>query len=293
MIRPPRMPRMPAGSLSPPMPYPGPAAPIGSVCLYAGDLQSLSTTRNTAWKCAEDGAAAPASESLGVPLLTEATAWLPCDGRSVLTRAFPELYKVLGTIYGAGDADHFNLPDLRGAFVRGVDNGAGVDPDLPDRYAPDGSQYDGVGSLQCDAFQTHQHTYDTAIGATVGDKGPAFAVKQEAKTRDPVTGRVSDFETRPKNMAFNFIIRVPHLPVGIFSRKREKSFFDLINQISAYPTDYFCLGGSPPVPTSLSGSNANTRSSDRVLSVRSSRTVTTSDNSQRPESWVTCNGDRV
>ncbi len=213
MIRPPRMPKMPAGPWPPPMPYPGPAAPIGTVCLYAGDLQALSTKKNSAWQCAEDGSPAATSlattSSAPVPLLTEATAWLPCDGRSVWTRAFPELHKVLGTIYGAVDADHFNLPDLRGAFVRGVDNGAGVDPDLPDRYSPDGSggQYDGVGSLQCDAFQTHQHTYDTAIGATVGDKGPAFAVKQEAKTRDPVTGRVSDFETRPKNMALNFIIR--------------------------------------------------------------------------------------
>ena len=198
---------MAAGAWPPTLPYPGPAAPIGTVCLYAGNLQALSTTQNTAWKCGGEVAGPPVSGITAVPLLTEATAWLPCDGRSVWTRAFPELHKVLGTIYGATDADHFNLPDLRGAFVRGVDNGAGVDPNLPDRYAQDGGAYDGVGSLQCDAFQTHQHTYDSADQATLGDKGPAFSVKKEDKTRVPITGRVSDFETRPRNMALNFIIR--------------------------------------------------------------------------------------
>jgi len=219
----PRLPRMPAGPLLPPMPYPGPSAPIGTVCLYAGDLLALSTTKNTAWKCPKDGAQVQedrrSSADEGVttedtvtntPLLSEATAWLPCDGRSVWTRAFPELYKVLGTIYGAVDADHFNLPDLRGAFVRGVDNGAGVDPDLGDRYSPDGkdTKYAGVGSLQCDAFQLHQHTYTTADGAAVADKGTAFAMPKTTKTVDPVTGRHSDNETRAKNMALNFIIRV-------------------------------------------------------------------------------------
>ncbi|AVP98891.1 protein rhiB [Ahniella affigens] len=214
----PVLPMPPAGPWPPGPRPPGPEAPIGTVCLYAGNLQALSAAANTAWKCpADSDAGTPSADAVavadatdsGVPLLTEATAWLPCDGRSVLVRAFPGLHKVLGSLYGAVDADHFNLPDLRGAFVRGVDNGAGVDPDTAERYSADGQQtrYAGVGSLQCDAFQAHQHTYDTATGAAPGEGSGAFAVKATDTTKDPTSGRHSANETRARNMALNFIIR--------------------------------------------------------------------------------------
>jgi hypothetical protein len=39
--------------------------------------------------------------------------WLPCDGRSVLRSAYPELFKALGTAFGSDDSLTFKLPDLR------------------------------------------------------------------------------------------------------------------------------------------------------------------------------------
>lgn len=36
--------------------------------------------------------------------------YLPCDGRSVLRSDYPELFKKIGTKYGAEDDEHFNLP---------------------------------------------------------------------------------------------------------------------------------------------------------------------------------------
>lgn len=46
---------------------------------------------------------------------------LACDGSEISRAAYDELFQVLGTKAGAGDGSTtFNLPDLRGQFVRGV-----------------------------------------------------------------------------------------------------------------------------------------------------------------------------
>lgn len=46
--------------------------------------------------------------------------YLLCDGASLAITAYPELYKVIGTTFGSVDAEHFNVPDLRGRFLEGT-----------------------------------------------------------------------------------------------------------------------------------------------------------------------------
>ena len=54
--------------------------------------------------------------------------WLLCDGREVLRDVFADLFNMLGTSFGSGDGKTtFNLPDLRGEFIRGLDQGRGID----------------------------------------------------------------------------------------------------------------------------------------------------------------------
>lgn len=54
--------------------------------------------------------------------------WLKANGAAVSRKDYPSLFAALGTYYGAGDGSTtFNLPDLRGEFVRGWDDGRGVD----------------------------------------------------------------------------------------------------------------------------------------------------------------------
>jgi microcystin-dependent protein len=66
----------------------------------------------------------------------------------------PNLFGVIGTTYGAGDGlTTFAVPDLRGMFVRGFDNGRGIDP------------LRVFGTTQADAFKSHNHTGLTG-GAT-------------------------------------------------------------------------------------------------------------------------------
>ena len=46
---------------------------------------------------------------------------LSCDGSEISRAAYGELFQVLGTKAGAGDGSTtFNLPDLRGDFIRGL-----------------------------------------------------------------------------------------------------------------------------------------------------------------------------
>lgn len=53
---------------------------------------------------------------------TAPAGWLICDGRSVSSVDYPELYAVIGTTYG-GYGTNFQLPDLRGRFPVGKNSG--------------------------------------------------------------------------------------------------------------------------------------------------------------------------
>jgi phage-related tail fiber protein len=54
--------------------------------------------------------------------------WLKANGAAVSRTTYADLFAALGTTYGTGDGSTtFNLPDLRGEFMRGWDDGRGVD----------------------------------------------------------------------------------------------------------------------------------------------------------------------
>lgn len=54
--------------------------------------------------------------------------WLKANGAAVSRTAYAALFAAIGTTYGAGDGRNtFNLPDLRGEFIRGWDDGRGID----------------------------------------------------------------------------------------------------------------------------------------------------------------------
>lgn len=53
--------------------------------------------------------------------------YLLCDGSEISKEAYAGLYAVIGSIYGAASMGKFKLPDLRGEFIRGLDNARGID----------------------------------------------------------------------------------------------------------------------------------------------------------------------
>ncbi|MGE4169567.1 MAG: phage tail protein [Candidatus Margulisiibacteriota bacterium] len=96
--------------------------------------------------------------------------WLPCDGRAVSRATYGSLYAKIGTTYGSGDGTStFNLPDLRGVFVRGRDNfatsTAGHDPggDRALGVTQNGAtKYPASTVSKVTATDTHTHQYRDA-----------------------------------------------------------------------------------------------------------------------------------
>jgi len=55
--------------------------------------------------------------------------WLKANGAAISRATYARLFAAIGTTYGAGDGSTtFNIPDLRGEFLRGFDDGRGADP---------------------------------------------------------------------------------------------------------------------------------------------------------------------
>lgn len=59
---------------------------------------------------------------------TAPSGWLVCNGQAVSRSTYSDLFAAIGTTFGAGNGSTtFNLPDLRGEFIRGWDNGRNID----------------------------------------------------------------------------------------------------------------------------------------------------------------------
>lgn len=187
-------------------------APVGTVCPFAGQVNPVSGTANTVWANTSCGGGSPApGKAADAPVnFLEAQGWMLCDGRTLGTADYPELFAVLGYLYGkANNGDQFLIPDYRGLFLRGFDAGAGMDPQAANRFSPTGSAVANVvGSLQCDAFQDHTHNYDIVSLSGVSQQGTAAGVTVTSKpTSSPNPPASFGPETRPKNIAVNYIIR--------------------------------------------------------------------------------------
>ena len=92
------------------------------------------------------------------------TGYLLCDGSSISQSTYATLFAALGGSTGGGKAfgstgTNFNLPDLRGMFLRGRTGTSTRDPDASTRYAISVGQQTGnnVGSFQQYAIGYHGH----------------------------------------------------------------------------------------------------------------------------------------
>lgn len=177
------------------------------------------------------------------------TGWLFCNGDAVSRTQYPALFGVLGIAHGMGDGiNTFNLPDLRGRFLRGVDNGVGRDPDSAARTAaaPSGNTGDAVGSIEIAATalansglgmtSAGSHNHGSATGTeqlvgggiyydysstqylTASPSGNMFVkLTVQGRTHTHAIGTDGahthtiaggDRETRPMNLSLNFIVKL-------------------------------------------------------------------------------------
>ena len=89
---------------------------------------------------------------------TVPSGYLKCNGAAISRTTYADLFAIIGTAHGAGDGSStFNVPDLRGEFVRGWDDSRGVDSGR------------NFGSAQSD--QNAQHNHSATATSTVTDPG--------------------------------------------------------------------------------------------------------------------------
>lgn len=138
----------------------------------------------------------PSGAVFAFAMSTPPTGYLECDGSAVSRTTYADLFTAIGTTWGTGDGSTtFNLPDLRGEFIRGWDNGKGTDSGRT------------FGSYQADELKAHTHTYedqDTFVSNASTGSQSALAANSSTTTDTSSTGGT---ETRPRNYAMMYCIK--------------------------------------------------------------------------------------
>ncbi len=105
-------------------------------------------------------------------MITGSGQWKECDGTAVSRTTYAELYAIIDRAWGAGDGSTtFNLPDLRGQFLRGWATNIAHDPDGGTRtaVATGGNAGYNVGSKQDSKVQNHTHAFSATASSTGSD----------------------------------------------------------------------------------------------------------------------------
>lgn len=143
-----------------------------------------------------EGSALPIGVPIPWPLATPPNGWLKCNGAAFDKTKYPKL----ATAYLSG-----NLPDLRGEFLRGWDDGRGVDSGR------------GLLSLQADDFKRFTLKYfgpssgtgTTTVFALKNNSNGIYTsgISQGSNPVAPAFQVPGGNETRPRNVSFGYIVR--------------------------------------------------------------------------------------
>ncbi|ENE0586770.1 phage tail-collar fiber domain-containing protein [Escherichia coli] len=160
-----------------------------------------------------EGSALPVGVPVPWPSATPPTGWLKCNGAAFSAEEYPELAKAYPTN---------KLPDLRGEFIRGWDDGRGIDT--------------GRSILSIQGYATEDHAHGLPSRSTIvtdatinfyfdeswvnsgtdiikrgntndaGLPAPDYGTFKTYKQSVAGLGAAAS-ETRPRNIAFNYIVR--------------------------------------------------------------------------------------
>ncbi|WP_249040388.1 phage tail protein, partial [Enterobacter hormaechei] len=149
-----------------------------------------------------EGSALPVGVPIPWPSATLPTGWLKCNGAAFTAAQYPKLAQAYPAL---------KLPDLRGEFIRGWDDGRGVDGG---RMLLEG---------QADSFRSHNHgvtawdAWDSSVLTPNDREGDLLlstdnAVRAGGSVNGKSNGKYGTAgnggnETRPRNIAFNYIVR--------------------------------------------------------------------------------------
>lgn len=148
------------------------------------------------------------------------TGWLECNGAAVSRTVYPALFNAIGGTWGWGDGQtSFNLPDFRGAFLRGWDHGRGIDSGRAFANWQDSQNraHSHGGITSTNGNHSHNFTYtqtDRIVSANFGYN--AYTPEFHEETRSTAMGGnhnhtiASDGgnEARPSNITILYGIKV-------------------------------------------------------------------------------------
>ncbi|OKO48300.1 phage tail protein [Pseudomonas sp. BTN1] len=131
----------------------------------------------------------PAGTTIAFAGPTVPTGFLKENGAAVSRTTYANLFAAIGTTYGAGDGSTtFNLPDSRGEFIRGADEGRGVEPGRT------------VGSWVDSQNKSHTHVYGAQHKTDYGLSATGIQGVSPGKVMYETTASGGD-EARPRSTA--------------------------------------------------------------------------------------------
>ena len=166
-----------------------------------GDIKSDGTVKTALENLGlGEGSALPVGVPVPWPSATPPTGWLKCNGAPFSAEEYPELAKVYPTN---------KLPDLRGEFIRGWDDGRGIDTNRSLLSSQGDAIRNIIGALVDVRFNTYPSDSGVFTTSVIGDAssdsikgGYAKRVTFDASRVVPTAN-----ENRPRNIAFNYIVR--------------------------------------------------------------------------------------
>ncbi|EFE5017728.1 tail fiber protein [Escherichia coli] len=172
-----------------------------------GDIKSDGTVKTALENLGlGEGSALPVGVPVPWPSATPPTGWLKCNGAAFSAEEYPELAKAYPTN---------KLPDLRGEFIRGWDDGRGVDVGRAILSSQGDAIRNIIGkfgntqlypSLYCDgAFGVTVENVSQTLGLTLAPSGTGNGTVNFSFDASKIVPVAT--ENRPRNVAFNFIVR--------------------------------------------------------------------------------------
>ncbi|KIH07067.1 phage tail protein [Escherichia coli] len=154
-----------------------------------------------------EGSALPVGVPVPWPSATPPTGWLKCNGAAFSAEEYPELAKAYPTN---------KLPDLRGEFIRGWDDGRGIDAGrvllsiqagMLEKHRHPVVANDGYDSKEEWELATiFRRAYTQGRGLDAAAAGGSLIPSPTLHSRGSI-GNTGGNETRPRNIAFNYIVR--------------------------------------------------------------------------------------
>ena len=127
---------------------------------------------------------------------------------SVYTGQWLNLNEAIGTTFGAGDGSStFALPDMRGEFVRGWDNGRGVDAGRAFGSWQKGSVIVGDDGVAGDNVASYNVADKTTVGLDLGGS-EEYPISTVAASQSTLRGNGFYGYSRPRNYALLYCIKI-------------------------------------------------------------------------------------